>query len=93
MAPPVSRWVDPRNLARVRTQVWFAEMALEALKPDAPAGLATEAEERLGPIVRLLALAEIKLSELIDGAVVATPPPNPFYRDDPGGVEPGVEPR
>jgi hypothetical protein len=62
--------IDPRDLARVRTQVWFAEMALQALKAEAPAEAATEAELVLGPIVRLLALAEIKLSEVIDAGTV-----------------------
>lgn len=58
--------LDPRNLARVRTQVWFAEMALQGMQVEA----GEHAEPLLGPIIRLLALAQIHLSDRIDDAGV-----------------------
>jgi hypothetical protein len=68
--------VDFRNLARVRTQVWFAEMALKSLLAEAaaadPLGQAAT-EDLLIPIVHLLELAQVKLSDRIDDAVVARP--------------------
>lgn len=65
--------LDPRNLARVRTQVWFAEMALKSLLAEAAAAdpLAQAAtEDLLIPIVHLLELAQVKLSDRIDDATV-----------------------
>ena len=61
--------VDPRNLARVRTQVWFASQALKGLV-YASGDAALALDEMLGPTVRLLDLAQIKLSDLIDGGQV-----------------------
>jgi hypothetical protein len=59
--------IDPRNLARIRTQVWFAEMALKAMMVEAM----VEPDTTLTHIVHLLELAEIKLSDMIDqGQVV-----------------------
>jgi hypothetical protein len=63
--------LDPRNLARVRTQVWFAEMALKSLLAEAAAAdplAQAETEDLLIPIVHLLELAQIKLSDRIDDA-------------------------
>lgn len=81
---PHRHLLDPRNLARVRTQVWFAEMALQAMKaevvcpgeqPTVAIDRASQAEEVLGPIVRLLALAQVHLSDRIDDATVSRPEP------------------
>jgi hypothetical protein len=60
--------LDPRNLARVRTQVWFAATALQGMKTEAGTSVegAVQAEEALGPIIRLLELAQVKLSDAID---------------------------
>ena len=57
--------VDPRNLARVRTQVWFASQALKGMVASSGDAYLV-LDEMLGPTVRLLDLAQIKLSDLIE---------------------------
>lgn len=68
--------VDPRNLARVRTQVWFASQALKGMVASSGDAYLV-LDEMLGPTVRLLDLAQIKLSDLIDQGQVVPAQPEP----------------
>ena len=64
---------DPRNLARVRTQVWFASEALKGMV-YASGDAAPALDEALAPVVHLLDLAQVKLSDMIDAAAATGKP-------------------
>lgn len=80
--------LDPRNLARIRTQVWFADMAMKSLLAEAAAAdpLALgETEDLLAPVIHLLELAQIKLSDCIDGGQIVAMSEVILERRDPEG--------